>query len=169
MAEWLRRLPAKQFPSGSVGSNPAVVVFWIKKREGREKKGSQKGHKFFQKNGDAGYRSPCPSHAKRMLYHMSYTPNQEQGRKGQHKAEKEERKKQKTKNSPTGIRTPVFHVTGEDTNQLYYWRQLKRGEATAHKGNGQEEGGKGEKGKGKRGQRKRERERTQAYVRERRK
>ena len=31
VAEWLRRLPAKQFPSGSVGSNPAVVVFWYKK------------------------------------------------------------------------------------------------------------------------------------------
>ena len=31
-------------------------------------------------------------------------------------------KKKKRKNSPTGIRTPVFHVTGEDTNQLYYWR-----------------------------------------------
>ena len=30
----------------------------------------------------------------------------------------------KLKNSPTGIRTPVFHVTGEDTNQLYYWRLL---------------------------------------------
>ena len=30
----------------------------------------------------------------------------------------------KNKNSPTGIRTPVFHVTGEDTNQLYYWRLL---------------------------------------------
>ena len=30
----------------------------------------------------------------------------------------------KLKNSPTGIRTPVFHVTGEDTNQLYYWRSL---------------------------------------------
>ena len=29
MAEWLRRLPAKQFPFGSVGSNPAVVVFVI--------------------------------------------------------------------------------------------------------------------------------------------
>ena len=27
VAEWLRRLPAKQFPFGSVGSNPAVVVF----------------------------------------------------------------------------------------------------------------------------------------------
>ena len=26
-------------------------------------------------NGDAGYRSPCPSHAKRMLYHLSYIPN----------------------------------------------------------------------------------------------
>ena len=24
--------------------------------------------------GDEGYRSPCPSHAKRMLYHMSYIP-----------------------------------------------------------------------------------------------
>ena len=29
VAEWLRRLPAKQFPFGSVGSNPAVVVFVI--------------------------------------------------------------------------------------------------------------------------------------------
>ena len=28
VAEWLRRLPAKQFPFGSVGSNPAVVVFY---------------------------------------------------------------------------------------------------------------------------------------------
>ena len=25
-------------------------------------------------SGDEGYRSPCPSHAKRMLYHMSYIP-----------------------------------------------------------------------------------------------
>ena len=32
----------------------------------------------------------------------------------------------KSKNSPTGIRTPVFHVTGEDTNQLYYWRLLSK-------------------------------------------
>ena len=32
MAEWLRRLPAKQFPFGSVGSNPAVVVFLRKKK-----------------------------------------------------------------------------------------------------------------------------------------
>ena len=40
----------------------------------------------------------------------------------------------KNKNSPTGIRTPVFHVTGEDTNQLYYWRLLiysMEGEAKA--------------------------------------
>lgn len=28
VAEWLRRLPAKQFPSGIVGSNPATVVFF---------------------------------------------------------------------------------------------------------------------------------------------
>ena len=44
------------------------------------------------------------------------------------------RKKNFSKNSPTGIRTPVFHVTGEDTNQLYYWRLLinsKKGEAKA--------------------------------------
>ena len=34
----------------------------------------------------------------------------------------------KTKNSSTGIRTPVFHVTGEDTNQLYYWRLLRIGQ-----------------------------------------
>ena len=25
-------------------------------------------------DGDAGYRSPCLSHAKRALYHLSYTP-----------------------------------------------------------------------------------------------
>ena len=35
---------------------------------------------------------------------------------------------EKIKNSPTGIRTPVFHVTGEDTNQLYYWRLLRIGQ-----------------------------------------
>ena len=29
------------------------------------------GRKLF---GGAGYRSPCPSHAKRVLYHLSYTP-----------------------------------------------------------------------------------------------
>ena len=82
MAEWLRRLPAKQFPFGSVGSNPAVVVFltvlylvicnsvflvyyilYILYSETK-------------KDGGAGYRSPCPSHAKRMLYHLSYTPIQ---------------------------------------------------------------------------------------------
>ena len=28
-----------------------------------------------KKSGDAGYRSPCPSHAKRMLYHLSYIPS----------------------------------------------------------------------------------------------
>ena len=30
---------------------------------------------FHSKNGDEGYRSPCPSHAKRMLYHLSYIPS----------------------------------------------------------------------------------------------
>ena len=82
---------------------------------------------MYKKDGGAGYRSPCPSHAKRVLYHLSYTPIQ-----------RSRRKKEvvgitvlciccidkKNKNSPTGIRTPVFHVTGEDTNQLYYWRLL---------------------------------------------
>ena len=29
-----------------------------------------------EKDGGAGYRSPCPSHAKRVLYHLSYTPIQ---------------------------------------------------------------------------------------------
>ena len=28
----------------------------------------------FKKNGDAGYRSPYLSHAKRALYHLSYIP-----------------------------------------------------------------------------------------------
>ena len=42
---------------------------------------------------------------------------------------KKEREKKEKENSPTGIRTPVFHVTGGDTNQLYYWRclEVKRG------------------------------------------
>ena len=35
------------------------------------------------------------------------------GRKGKRK--KKKGKKGMEKNSPTGIRTPVFHVTGEDT------------------------------------------------------
>ena len=29
---------------------------------------------YLKYNGDEGYRSPCPSHAKRMLYHLSYIP-----------------------------------------------------------------------------------------------
>ena len=91
MAEWLRRLPAKQFPFGSVGSNPAVVVFVINNFIGYYRqqyyyiyiaiyKGpkfdDKRNKKFFSKDGGAGYRSPCPSHAKRMLYHLSYTPIQ---------------------------------------------------------------------------------------------
>ena len=48
------------------------------------------------------------------------------------KNRKEQKKKEK--NSPTGIRTPVFHVTGEDTNQLYYWRSLRKGQKDEHKG-----------------------------------
>ena len=40
------------------------------------------GIKKFQKDGGAGYRSPCPSHAKRMLYHLSYTPIQTKRRIG---------------------------------------------------------------------------------------
>ena len=79
VAEWLRRLPAKQFPFGSVGSNPAVVVFYYIE--------SYYGVYYIdyilycvgnkiKKDGGAGYRSPCPSHAKRVLYHLSYTPIQ---------------------------------------------------------------------------------------------
>ena len=37
-------------------------------------KSSQKEQEKKKNNGDAGYRSPCPSHAKRMLYHLSYIP-----------------------------------------------------------------------------------------------
>ena len=59
------------------------------------------------------------------------------------KVQKKE-KKNFSKNSPTGIRTPVFHVTGEDTNQLYYWRLLNKGqdrvdEAAKGKGVGKKE------------------------------
>ena len=43
VAEWLRRLPAKQFPFGSVGSNPAVVVFYRKKKNDDRKR--EKGKK----------------------------------------------------------------------------------------------------------------------------
>ena len=49
----------------------------------------------------------------------------------------------KNKNSPTGIRTPVFHVTGEDTNQLYYWRLLKKGESKVAMGTGRWKKGRG--------------------------
>ena len=44
------------------------------------------------------------------------------------------REKKEKENSPTGIRTPVFHVTGGDTNQLYYWRclYLKLGWSNQH-------------------------------------
>ena len=31
--------------------------------------------KYHNKNGGAGNRTPCLSHAKRALYHMSYTPS----------------------------------------------------------------------------------------------
>ena len=44
-----------------------------------------------------------------------------------------DKRKKRKKNSPTGIRTPVFHVTGEDTNQLYYWRLLIKRKGTAVK------------------------------------
>ena len=77
VAEWLRRLPAKQFPFGSVGSNPAVVVFYYVESFCRVYYIDYilyfVGHKI-KKHGGAGYRSPCPSHAKRVLYHLSYTP-----------------------------------------------------------------------------------------------
>ena len=96
MAEWLRRLPAKQFPFGSVGSNPAVVVFWRKREEGRLGEHIKRQHKKKKKSGGAGYRSPCPSHAKRMLYHMSYTPNQGKGGKGEVDCTGKEEKKEKT-------------------------------------------------------------------------
>ena len=60
-----------------------------------------------------------------MLYHLSYIPIQTKIKEKEEETEKKERK-ENIKNSPTGIRTPVFHVTGEDTNQLYYWRLLRK-------------------------------------------
>ena len=77
VAEWLRRLPAKQFPFGSVGSNPAVVVFYQLYYVWYKFNIIFIVYKFvyrIKKDGGAGYRSPCPSHAKRVLYHLSYTP-----------------------------------------------------------------------------------------------
>ena len=44
-------------------------------------------------NGDAGYRSPCPSHAKRMLYHLSYIPNPKVRTKKGHYTQKKEKGK----------------------------------------------------------------------------
>ena len=95
---------------------------------------------MYKKDGGAGYRSPCPSHAKRVLYHLSYTPiHRKRKTSGVVSASFKvsvflSLLYKKNKNSPTGIRTPVFHVTGEDTNQLYYWRLLiysMEGEAKA--------------------------------------
>ena len=52
-----------------------------------------------------------------MLYHLSYIPytKNEKRRKKREEKKKKRGKKGMEKNSPTGIRTPVFHVTGEDT------------------------------------------------------
>ena len=44
-------------------------------------------------NGDAGYRSPCPSHAKRMLYHLSYIPNRKKGKERDHDMHKRSKKR----------------------------------------------------------------------------
>ena len=50
------------------------VVVWEKRVVKGESFGREKRKKE-KKSGDAGYRSPCPSHAKRMLYHLSYIPS----------------------------------------------------------------------------------------------
>ena len=51
-----------------------------------------------------------------MLYHLSYIPLLRKEKESESIGKKKKRgKKCMEKNSPTGIRTPVFHVTGEDT------------------------------------------------------
>ena len=67
-----------------------------------------------------------------MLYHMSYTPFYVEY--GVYVFECVWVEIKIIKNSPTGIRTPVFHVTGEDTNQLYYWRLLNKGKGKVDEG-----------------------------------
>ena len=80
-----------------------------------------KGIKNFFKRWRCGVSIPVPLACKANALPYELHPllntkadSKREGQRGQ--------KGKKTKNSPTGIRTPVFHVTGEDTNQLYYWR-----------------------------------------------
>ena len=70
-------------------------------------KNKREGKKIHDNNGDAGYRSPCPSHAKRMLYHLSYIPytkNEKRGKKREE--EKEKRKKRYGKKLSNGDSNP---------------------------------------------------------------
>ena len=124
VAEWLRRLPAKQFPFGSVGSNPAVVVFWISFYI-NDMMSHICGDDRIKKRWRCGVSIPVPLACKASALPSELHPHTnntgEKGRGGRLD------KNKKSKNSPTGIRTPVFHVTGEDTNQLYYWRLLMKG------------------------------------------
>ena len=127
MAEWLRRLPAKQFPFGSVGSNPAVVVFWISFYI-NDMICHIYGDDRIKKRWRCGVSIPVPLACKASALPSELHPHtnnkDEKGRGGRLD------KNKKSKNSPTGIRTPVFHVTGEDTNQLYYWRLLNKSHRT---------------------------------------
>ena len=49
----------------------------FRKGEGVSQNKNEKKTSCERANGGAGYRSPCLSHAKRALYHLSYTPKDE--------------------------------------------------------------------------------------------
>ena len=95
LAEWLRRM-LKAHVRKSVGSIPTDCKFLFSFVESRSWSSgydrrlpsdgpgfnSRRAHFFFgaqkkktKKSGGAGYRSLCLTHAKRALYHLSYTPN----------------------------------------------------------------------------------------------
>ena len=134
VAEWLRRLPAKQFPFGSVGSNPAVVVFYKKERRTKKWKTKEK-EKFFTIIMEMRGIDPRAPRMQSECSTIWATPPTVQNKRK--RETREINLEKKTKNSSTGIRTPVFHVTGEDTNQLYYWRFLKRRKSDTQETDGQ--------------------------------
>ena len=64
--------------SGSVGEGEGGEGKSVKRRRRREEKSRREEREEKKKKkefcGGVGHRSPCLSHAKRALYHLSYTP-----------------------------------------------------------------------------------------------